>query len=484
MRHFTVILPALIALSCTADTKQLVSPGGRDEVTVNFTIKLPASTPVSRALGEATDEYDVQQIDILAFRPDGGEFVYRSGYSAEDITGAGQQKSFTATLRTGEFDIVLLANSHSAITAASLSGMTKATALASLTAEMPTGGKWVADISAANFMPFPMWGEAGKVTVDDTTDFTGDNAVRLTRMMARVDVVIDPAVTRFKLTGVDVYNYNTKGSIVPAASGSWDEAEGKAVVPAVPASSVLTEGPISYTGDEIDGVKNRCFTEIYLFEAENHTDATHTVGKALTDRTCVVMGGIFDANDNGDFGDDGAPTYYRIDFSTGEGLSQTFLDVLRNHKYTLRVAKVSGPGCDDSWTAFTSEPHNVEVNVVQWNEAEMDDVGIEHYYFTCPKRLLRLPYAAGQTETVTISTNIPDFSFMLDGQEHMAVDGARAYISSNYSYTLTDSGVETYTLTVETLTQNTDASDERLDEWLIVTKHTNIFLWVIQESGL
>ncbi len=475
---YGICLLLLVLSGCTADPDNRSGIDGNGETTVNFVIKLPAATPVTRALSEANDERDIQQVDILLFDDTSGAFIYRVDVPKASIAGTGTQRTFTVKMRVGAFDMVVLANAHDIINAIPLNGMIKQNALKLFEATIPSGDKWIADASAVGYKPFPMWGDVGVTEIGSETAFTGTEAIELTRMMARVDVVIGAGVENFQLTGIDVYNYNTKGSVVPTVTGSWGA--GVAVAPSIPASSSLTMGPVSYTGTEIDAANNRCFTEIYLFEAENHTGSTHITAKSLTGRTCLVMGGKFDAA--GDGFDDDPITYYRMDFSKGTGASQTFLDVLRNHKYTFTITRVSGPGCADSQTAFESIPYNIEVNIVPWNERytpdPMDD---KLYYFSIVPLDVEVPYNAGSTATVTIESNITDFVLSLDDTELSPV-GTKTYSSSYYNYTLSATGTETYTLTIEALGMNRGlVSQDRLEEWTVAVDHGITHLSVTQE---
>ncbi len=104
-------------------------------------------------------------------------------------------------------------------------------------------------------------------------------------------------------------------------------------------------------------------------------------------------------------------TWYRVDFSTGTGTAQNFLDVPRNHQYIFRITKVSGHGFEDSYTAFISGPYNMEVAILAWHDPEMDDVVIdgEYYYGVTPLEASYWNEATGGQ--VKISTNSPTWSY-------------------------------------------------------------------------
>ncbi len=391
--------------SCIKDTPY----GGLDgETLVTFSLRLPGQTaPAFKALSVA-DENNIQTIDILAFEPNGGTYIYSAGCNGSDITtdgGDARRKTFTVNLRQGDFDLVMVANARNLLAASALIGKNKAQALESLAASV--SGKWPADGSR----PIPMWGDVGDIKVDDNTSLTGSDAVKLIRMLARVDVsVTGTAAANFRLADVRVYNYNTQGSLVPLP-GSWDTSDPnspKASAPTVPASSTLIEGPLVYDGTAIDVSANKCEREIYIFESENHTSLSHNAGKGLLQRTCLVVGGIYDANGNGNFTDDGPATYYRVDFSNGQGTAQTFLDVLRNHLYVFNITSVSGNGYETPDIAFRSAPVNIEAGVLSWNAANMTEITFDGQYMLAVNRgSFEVPKEAKTVNKLTVKTDVP-----------------------------------------------------------------------------
>lgn len=366
--NLLVVVLLLSSSGCTFDFDEFTSQTDGDAL-VTFSIQLPdAKSPATRALDDA-DEDEVAAIDVLVFKPSGGNYAYSVRCNSSDINtdpGDSRKKTFTVKLQQGNFDLVIVANARSILTGTSLKGMTKYAVLSALTTQMPTGSKWITDKSSADYTAILMWGDIGDRTINASTDLTGGNAIPLTRMVAKVDVKVDDAVNNFTLTSVHVFNYNTHGAVVPANS-AWDASSKIAIAPTVPSASTLTKGPLDYNNDsgktEINTVTNSCEGEIYLFESENHTGTGHTSGKSLLDRTCIVVGGVYDT--------DSSPTYYRVDFSNGSGISQTFLDVLRNHQYIFKITRVSGPGFSTPEIAFESGPVNIEANVLEWNQAGM-----------------------------------------------------------------------------------------------------------------
>jgi hypothetical protein len=318
------------------------------EALVRFSLAVPGNAG-TRGLS-AANEKEVRQIDVLVFKPSGGDYMYTA--RTEQITDEGNgTKSFEVLLREGDYDIAILANARASITSVSLTGKTKAQALALLTVPAPTGGKWITNTAAGNYQPIPMWGDVGTQTIAQGIDFTGANGVTLTRMIARVDVKLADAVQNFELTSVHVYNYNNQGSIVPADT-NWNSVGNVATAPTVPATATLTRGPLAYTG--LADVRDYS-GEIYLFEAVAGSIATR-----LTN-TCLVVGGKYNGAAD--------PTYYRVDFNTGvTSGSGTYLALLRNHQYTVTINAVTGPGEPTSLAAFNLEIKiPILASTIAWN---------------------------------------------------------------------------------------------------------------------
>jgi len=401
-----------ILFSCVTDswTDELTASVGSQESMVTIVIQSSGTGgSATRAITEA-DETDVQEIDVLVFgtTADGG--MYESTVMSDEIEthpSDSRLKTFMIRLKQGDWDLVILANARDILSGITPDGLTKSQLLAQLEASQSAADKWSTD----PFTPFPMWGDVGEIQISDDTYLTGNDRVRLVRMVSRVDVrIVDDAATNFLLTRVDVYNYNTAGTLVPATA-DWDQTTYQASAPNVPSSATTVQGPLVYDGTAI--ADNACVREIYLFEVENHSDSDHEVQKGLLQRACIVIGGIWDANGDGDFTNDGDPTYYRVDYVYTQDDVKSYLDLIRNHHYAFRVTKISGYGYDDSETAFKSAPVNIESEVVPWNEADMTDVYDDgQYFFSTSANPLLLQGMAG-IATLKIMTDCPDWKYVL-----------------------------------------------------------------------
>jgi hypothetical protein len=328
---------------------------------------------------------------------------------------------------------------------------------------MPADGKWITDALAADYKHIPMWGNIGNIEISGDMEISGTSSISLTRMLARVDVQI--AATNFKISSVDVYNYNTKGSLVPVATGTWDNNQQKAIAPNVPAgSSVLTKGPVVYDNKdgrtEINTSTNNCAKEIYIFEAENHTGTGHTVAKDHLDRTCIVVGGIY--------GNDNEPTYYRADFSTGSDDSEKFLDVLRNHHYTFKITKVAGSGYGTSEDAFLGAKQiDFTVDVTSWGEnheipleREVPLQPTANSYIVETKKAIAIPLfgqARQAMDAEHLSNTWIDETMNLKGELIWAEEGADAVVKS-YSVNVFKSSQNKYGIPILTVVANNEGN--------------------------
>jgi hypothetical protein len=476
-RQFTRILLAgaisLLALSsCVVDHEENspVVPGvpARDvEAMVKFSVRLPGNASALRSL-TLDNENHVQTIDILIFEQE-GNWVYNARCSGSDITtdnSDSRKKTFTIKMRQGKYDMVMLANARTLVAEAALTGKSKTDVLTALTEKMPVDGKWIADALATGYKEIPMWGDIGKVEISGDGEVPGVDDISLTRMLARVDVQIaSTAASDFTLTSVHVYNYNTKGSLIPVAAGTWDENLKKVTAPNVPSGSVVTKGPAVYDNEdgrtEINTTANNCAEEIYIFEAENHTaGSNHTEGKDHLERTCIVVGGIY--------GNDEKPTYYRADFSTGSDENEKFLDVLRNHHYTFNITRVASSGHDTSEDAFLGAKRiDFTVEVTAWGEnheipleREIPLQPTANSYIVEAKKAIAIPLF-GQVRQAMDAGHLPstwiDETMNLKGELIWAENGADAVVKS-YSVNVFKSSQSKYGIPILTVVANNEGN--------------------------
>lgn len=364
---FFYILFLFVALAGCVDDHEdgnYPSPTKEGEVKVPFSINMPAQMPKTYALDE-NDENEVKTIDILAFKVNGNDetFAYRAQAEQGSIVddGANNKKKFIVTLKkdgTQTYRFVALANAKDELDNIFVGGITVGTSKDVVMQQLQLTGvnKWNVNNGTEGYLPIPMWGETtNNIVIQDNTTITD---LKLLRMVGKINVKIDPSITEstFALSSVSLYNYYTAGRIAPdqanLVSGSRSTVDKPTVI------GVTTKGPIDYEGSGIVA-NNSILNNIYTFESvvpKNQSEVD------MSKVTTLVVGGKYN----------GAATvsYYRVDIANGKN----YLDILRNHLYTINITKVKSAGYSTKEEAFNSRPINIEAEVVVWDEAAIGNI--------------------------------------------------------------------------------------------------------------
>ena len=404
-------LAAVLLSSCVSSSKETpVAPSNSTEAIFNMTIPGNSAT---RALTE-TDEYKVSETDVIVFNSATGELLY-TAYGLNTIVQPNNTTvRFTVRLHetsgVSAYDFMIVANARTMLGAlSSLSGtITKTDVQAALLEQVTAGTGWVATPSLTGYKDMPMWGELNNQVIA-----AANYAATLTRMTAKADVEVDlsgaSSGDSFLLKEVWLYNYNSSGYLVPAAA-NWgapsssevpagDDLHARALRPTVP-SGVLQTGTataIDYTSaissDELS--LTNC---IYLFEAAAGSTA------AYMNNTCLVI--------RADWTPAGGTTqsgWYRMDFANTNmtTLEATYLPLRRNHRYNMKITRISGPGYGSKEEAYNSLPANIINGVVEWDEAGLGSQTTDgQYTLSAPDELTF--YAEGTVQTVRIYTDNPN----------------------------------------------------------------------------
>lgn len=364
---FFYILPLFLALiSCGDDHEDGVYPTvpKNGEVRVPFSISMPAQLPKTYALDDS-DENEIKTIDILAFKVNGNEetFAYRAQVEQGSIVDDGDtnKKKFVVTLLkdgSQSYRFVALANAKDELDNAFPGGIVVGTAKDVVMEQLQLTGisKWNVNNGTEGYLPIPMWGEtANNVVIQDNTTITD---LKLLRMVAKINVKIDSSITKdsFALSSVSLYNYYSAGRIAPDAANLV--AGSRSTVDKPTLLGTTTKGPIDYEGTGIVA-NNSILNNIYTFESKvPKTSSEVDMSKVTT----LVVGGKY----NGAVTD----SYYRVDIVNGKN----YLDILRNHLYTINITKVKSEGYSTKEEAFNSRPINIEAEVVVWDEAAIGNI--------------------------------------------------------------------------------------------------------------
>ncbi|GAB6124269.1 hypothetical protein JCM30204_54190 [Dysgonomonas termitidis] len=358
--------------SCSEE-RETFHPSAGNNTELAFGVNLPASSPGTYAL-TATDENKLAHVYVLAFKAESGQYKLYDWAETGTIQDNGEisKKKFTVTftrLKQNEaYRFVLLGNAKPEVNALFDGGTGEGAEKNAMLAQLQLSGiaRWNNDPDSNGYRDIPMWGEAS----DDKTITPGLTVagLKLLRMAARIDVTVgEPAQPDFKLKTVHLYNSHQKARIAPdpanLAAGSLSKVE----KPTLAAGSNVVKGPLDYT------VSNDISLEssIYTFESE----VPYENSIPVTDKmTCLVVGGVY--------GNDATPTYYRIDLVKQEDDNTlSYRDILRNHRYTVRITKVKGQGYQTAEEAFNAKAVNIEAEVIALDEADITGIVSDGQYW-------------------------------------------------------------------------------------------------------
>jgi hypothetical protein len=409
---------AFATTSCILSVSEVGHSG-----TVRLTLNVPGRSIPTLSSRAMTDEQEsaMDNLYVLAF-PTSGNNAGTLGYVKAATPVSGSSTAFEVELPTGTYDFMVVANAKDVISGAgfTLNSTTKAQVVAAMTVSTSSSNsyKWAGTT-------IPLWGYTlTSVTVTDNSPTGNPIEVDMHRMLVRIDVALSTLAAsgtvggtgndNFALTEVYLVNYNTVGQIAPnytdptvwnPTGGAVNAGKGIAIAPSLPAAvgkqtGMETSSPWApaqkYTSG--DGLTASTLEKaIYTFEADNGTASTHGTNP------CVIVGGSYEG---------GATTYYRVDFIAKGGTSAaptyTYLDLLRNHRYTLAIGKVSGAGYDTPKDAFDARSFNMEVDVMEWEESDMNEVGFdEQYSLAISQNEYEFSFEGG-SQSLTVHTDFPD----------------------------------------------------------------------------
>jgi hypothetical protein len=385
IRMLTVILLVCGLYACVDDREEFGPDGplGGKATEFVFSVSLPAQAR-TYALGTA-DENNVSRIDVLAFKYDGSQYLLADWTQAiagsiQDNGSSSSKKftvKFTRLVQGDSYKFVILANAKQEVENLFAGGTTVGAEKNATLAQLKLSGvaRWNMDTSDSGYRDIPMWGEtpsqdgSGDKTISPNMQVTG---LALLRMVARINLTIDgagtpPATGDFKLRSVSLYNTHQSAQVVPALANLVSGSTSQVKLPTLVSGSNTVKGPVLYDASvtACDISDEALVNNIYTFESAVARDGSNN---PITEQTtCLVVGGLY--------GSDTQPTYYRLDLVKKDGAGNvTYLDILRNHSYNVKITKVKGRGYDTPEEAFKSKAVNIEAEVVVWNDAQISDV--------------------------------------------------------------------------------------------------------------
>lgn len=422
------LLLAYIWVSCQKDGVG-IDP---DKRYVTLSINLPSESTKSKAL-TFNDENYVDNIYLIIFNKDGTFKELAEGRSITDAsTGGDVIKKFEATVPVGTYDIMVLVNAEDEILASTkfVDGSTRSDIIGDLL--FVRNNEWPSESTDhINNGGFPMWGVESDAVInsDGTTNFDG-STIPVIRSLVRIDVVVPQAVYNKwgNLVNVRLYNRYMSGQIIPN-DGTVDfhssylggfEVSG----PSIPSTAQKELNPLLYEVDAAatNAEKNIMVATIYTFESE-----AGSFGSIL-DNTCLVLA-IGQKNEDNSGGAVRLPDpeipdqvgvltstrsvtdetwYYRVDF-TDDGTSRgTYMPLLRNHTYEVKVKEIINHGFNTPGDAYRSESYNdISYEIIAFQNGEEVEGEIGNTY--------RLDISStdvwvegNRSETITIKSTHPN----------------------------------------------------------------------------
>ena len=370
---------AFAATSCIIEERELDPDKG--ESTVRFTLSVPGAVrpTYTRTVSEA-HESDIATLNILVFSAANnysGKFVIRGEARMVGTDG----RTWEVDLPEGTYDMMILGNINYLLNRITLTP--QATTWNDMTTGMVAsngtdaakGGKWTDDTEHFSF-----FGGVQNVTIDGNTSLS---TVAMHRSIARIDLRLSAMAASGSETGTDnsnfalkevfLCNFNTQGLVYPfidaahwnATGSTTNPGQGVAAAPSLPANPRARTGmdnALKFDANDGEGFTESGVTrEIYTYEAEGGDASTRATNP------CLVFGGSYKG---------GATTYYRVDFISKQDGRDVYLDLLRNHLYEVTVNKISGAGYATPQQAFDAVSSQIEINVLQWNEADLAGVDV------------------------------------------------------------------------------------------------------------
>ena len=427
------LLLALLTAGCVADRNVSDCVAEGEEVELEFALKVPALETSLRQL-KPEEESAVKSVRVLVFNTQDingnplneaeETFAYEAKVNTTNLEPDGDGVTRIVCKLTASkkpMRIVCIANEPREIKTREFDGKTKQQILESDQMKMNFTGKWPTKEDSKYHIP--MWGESDAQPINKGTRFnscaklaygnTGQNrnnegVIHLVRALARVDVGVnfaeDPSSEKaagdenFKIMSVHVYRYATSMYVAGTQATAFNFADGRRnAIPHTPEGVKAAENKdrLVFTAETEEDAKGYV-RNIYIPEIENKT-------KTKDQRICLVIGGEYNKS--------GKQTYYRVDFMRPKEETPgevEYLDILRNYRYRFNITKVAGPGTDTPEEALTTEPVNISVDVVVWDEGKIDKIVYDgQYYLAVSKDKFDFGKSEGN-EPFTVRTNWPE----------------------------------------------------------------------------
>ena len=398
------MLSILIISSCVSDDKIGVNTDSRENNLFLY-ITVPDNIETqTRALSQDENyKIDLGALRILLFKE--GKFTQEVTISTTDSQYDTEENKYKIKINDIErnndiVDFVVIAN-NGGFTSPAV-GDTKQEFMDKLTFSM--NGKW--DTKTPRLLPF--WGEARDVKLDENLGTRYSKTkfeITLLRALARIDFYssidqsgISPTASTLMIKSISVYNSYDRGLMAPDAA-NIDE-NSVATEPTLPNNVLFNAGTGAPTSDPNTNPLKYEVSDPLVFDSEIFIPEQKLDGVDKSKKLTFIVGGQT-ANSS-------VITYYRIDLhkknASGDNIT---LDVLRNHRYIINILGVRGNGAPSEEAALKSVAHNIDVDIVNWDENINEGFIFGDKYLGLNTNALVFPeYNSGQELSLNIQTNL------------------------------------------------------------------------------
>lgn len=233
--------------------------------------------------------------------------------------------------------------------------------------------------------PLVMYGEtAGTVTPGSKAEVD----IQLLRSVSKVEVSLGDEVKPevFTLEELYIYKASSKYAVIPKLDSG---------------NPVLTipDGQVSQTKFKADKMN-----QVYLPESKVVFGTADAVGDANHQNRCaIVVGGRYNGS--------ATNSYYRIDFTARNAAdpsaASVFMDVLRNHRFIVKITSVGSVGEPTPDEAYKSVKSSISAGVIDWVDENRDIVFDGESWVSIETKHVEFADGAGIRALVLLNSNVP-----------------------------------------------------------------------------
>ena len=233
--------------------------------------------------------------------------------------------------------------------------------------------------------PLVMYGEtAGTVTPGSKAEVD----IQLLRSVAKVEVSLGDEVKPevFTLEEMYIYKASSKYAVIPKLDSG---------------NPVLT---IPTGQNELKKFMADSKAEVYLPESKVIFGNGDAIGDANHQNRCaIVVGGRYNGS--------ATNSYYRIDFTARNAAdpsaASVFMDVLRNHRFIVKITSVGSVGEPTPDEAYKSVKSSISAGVIDWVDENRDIVFDGESWVSIETKHVEFADGAGIRALVLLNSNVP-----------------------------------------------------------------------------